>query len=259
MEEDMLIYHINLGKRDLACDIKLPENLKGIKNAIVSTNESKSKVSRIDTLNPPIFYREPNRRTRAAVYIKGDQIKSTLVTHISSPDIAVVNIQKGRTEFVLISAYLPPDGPEVKSEYKRALDELQDAISKIKPNKKIMICSDTNSRSTLWKDRLTNNRGKALEEFIIKNNLDIVNTNGTNTFETTFTKNNEIITKSSIIDLIICNSTFYEYRPLVEVLDPKTTSTGSDHKMIKVTLEVVNENETFYKSSTRKYRTDKAD
>lgn len=249
MDKSLIIYHINLRKSTNAC-LLLQKNLESIDDAIISTNEPKTKVPKIDTINYPLFCKDNNRSTRAAVYIKGDKIKGTLIAQASSPDVAVIDVKSCDGDFILISAYLPPDEPKsVNSEHKRALNELYYALSTIQSDKRIIICSDTNSRSSVWNDKLTNARGKELEEFYISNDLDLLNTNGKHTFENS-------TGGVSTIDLILCNSLFYEYKPIVEVLDDYTSS---DHKMLRIEIEIDSQNNTLHKNSTRKYRTDKAD
>jgi len=58
---------------------------------------------------------------------------------------------------------------------------------------------DSNSRSRTWHDKLTNGRGKKLEEFLISNQLFIMNEDSEmNTFQGS--------RGSSNIDLTICNN-----------------------------------------------------
>lgn len=185
--------------------------------------------------NTAIFHVNLRRSETAArqLHINLKEYKNTIVS-TNEPHLSLANVSK----------------IDAVSEYKRALNELQSAVASLK-NKKLIICSDTNSRSSLWNDNITNERGNIFEEFCISNNLDIINKKGPITFE------NQMGT--STIDLIICNPSFYEYKPLVEVLDTESNYTASDHRMLKVELETGILKDTLYKSSTRKYRTDKAD
>ena len=86
-----MIFHVNLRKCFPASE-RLNYNLKDHKDAIVSVNENTKNVCNIATFNPPIYSTEANRQTRAAVYIKGEAFKGILVSQLSTPDVAVVDI-----------------------------------------------------------------------------------------------------------------------------------------------------------------------
>lgn len=137
------IFHINLRNARIAMD-KLTKNLEDYKDAIVSTNEITRKANFIPNLNSlskALAVKTKTGRTRAAIYIKGDEFKRILITQLSTPDIAMAEITGDNECFILISAYLPPDG-----NYQMTLSSLANAINKIEPDKKIIICSDTNSK-----------------------------------------------------------------------------------------------------------------
>ena len=236
-----MIFHLNTGKR-VAARLRLTENLKDINDAIVSINETDVKISNIETFYPPLYSAMSNRRTRAAVYIKGDVYKGILIADLSTPDVAVVNVTGMGADFVIISAYLPPSG-----EYERALHELDRAVKEL-TNRRIIICSDTNSRSTFWNDRENNNRGSEFESFIASNDLRIINLDGPPTYSD--------IKGTSTIDLILANDLTLDYWPVAEVM---SCVTGSDHRMINVELELrPTKNDAPFRNTTRKYRTNKA-
>ena len=245
MAKKVEVFHINLRKAINACK-KLTDNLKNTKNAIVSVNENRLNVASIDTFNAPLYIKSTNRMTRASIYIKGNDYKGTLISQLSTPDVAVADITGNGINFVIISAYLPPN-----EDYERALNELQHAINNIDKDKNILICSDTNSRSTYWNDKITNKRGEMFEDFAITNDLTVLNTDHPITFSNT--KN-----ETSKIDLILGNYKILDYRPYIETLS--NTYTASDHKMIKIELEIGHhKSNNPFRSTTRKYRTNKAD
>jgi hypothetical protein len=81
--------------------------------------------------------------------------------------------------------------------------ELIEKIIQFAKGKGIIISIDSNSRSKLWYDTITNKRGKSLEEFILTRDLFLMNeATGTPTFET--------IRGRSWIDLILCNNVFVQ-------------------------------------------------
>lgn len=267
------IFHINLGKRTNACDI-LGKNLGKHKNAIVSINEPPTDLKPIVGLGTPFFRKSENKPTRAAVYIKGNQFKGILLSHLSTPDLTVVNITGSCSTFTVISAYLPP----YDSEYQKHLSELQLAISSMRPDEKIIICSDSNARNTLWSDEITNRRGNEFETFIATNELLLLNTEGPFTYsqsegnekriksraKSLKTSKNENPRESqgkSVIDLILANYNMMDFNPKTEVL---LIYSGSDHRMVRTGIEIKaapgpNNQHNPFRNTTRIYRTDKAD
>lgn len=273
------LFHINLGKRTNACDI-LGKNLRKFENAIISVNEPPLKLKLTTELNSPFSRNSNNRRTRAAVYIKGNQYKGILLEHLSSPDVAVVNVSVGSSNFIVISAYLPP----YDNEYQQHLSELQFAISGIGSEEKVIICTDSNARNTLWNDVLTNRRGNEFETFVSTNELFPLNTDGPHTYSKLGTdkehkpkkkaatisqpkqkadnKNvNDELDKQgkSVIDLILANYQMMDLKPEAKVLDAYT---GSDHRMIRTEFETANGSDNQhdpFRNTTRIFRTDKAE
>ena len=239
-----MIYHVNLRKSPAAAQ-RLCDNLAewNIHDAIVSVNENTKFVSNIETFNAPLFSQCTGRETRAAVYIKGVQYKGILVSHLSTPDVAVVDVTSSNLNFVLISAYLPPN-----KDYQRALRELENALQNIDTDKKVLICSDTNSRSSFWKDHDTNDRGRMFEQFLATNEVTVLNTEGVETFKNA--------NGSSVIDLVLANSNLLNNRPEVEVMSE--TLTSSDHKMLQIKIETLSqEKHSEFRPTTRRYRTNK--
>jgi len=53
-------------------------------------------------------------------------------------------------------------------------------------SKKLIMVVDSNSRSTIWHDTTTNNRGKTMEDFVASRQLSIINEdNPRRTFQST--------------------------------------------------------------------------
>ena len=237
-----MIFHVNIRKRIAACE-RLSYNLRGYENAIVSVNETMKNVCNIETFQAPLFCKEPHRTTRAAVYIKGEMFRGILISHLSTPDVAVIDVTGGKLNFVLISAYLPPD-----ENYGKTLAELENAVRGIENNKKIFICTDTNSRSPLWNDKELNKRGEQLEQFVAANDLAILNSEDKITFTGAM--------GSSKIDLILSNDNGLDLKPTAEVAPDHT---DSDHRMIRLKFDAKwNQKTGPFRGTTRIYRTNKA-
>jgi len=105
---------------------------------------------------------------------------------INNPDIDVLQLDLGNTshvvavqiiakahEFYLVSAYF-----QFSHSVEPYLTMLDECIAKIRNNNaknEIIICVDVNAQSTAWYSRLTDDRGDKVEDFIIENNLIVLN------------------------------------------------------------------------------------
>jgi hypothetical protein len=94
-------------------------------------------------------------------------------------------------------------------------------------NTGVLIASDTNARSALWNDRVTNERGRILEEFITTKQLYFLNEESS---DTTFSN---CIGKSNI-DLTIINPQLLSSITLWEISGQESLS---DHRIIKYNIK----------------------
>jgi hypothetical protein len=94
----------------------------------------------------------------------------------------------------------------------------------------ILITMDSNSRSRMWHDKLTNGRGKELEEFLISRQLFIMN--GKSEMKTFQSSRG-----SSNIDLTISNSKLLKE---VQAWKISKEESCSDHKIIKFCIRQYN-------------------
>jgi len=94
----------------------------------------------------------------------------------------------------------------------------------------MIIAIDSNSRSTAWHDRITNHRGRVIEDFLASNQLHIRNEGRTTNFQSSRGKSN--------IDLTIANSQMVAN---IWNWDLSEEESASDHKIIKfnITLDKV--------------------
>ena len=131
-------------------------------------------------------------KSRAAVLVLNKSIDSMLISQLSDKDAVVVEVKTGDLNFIAASIYF---------DIRRNLDLDLLKIRKIldfAKGKGVLLAIDSNSRSRLWHDLVTNSRGKILEEFLIENQLSILNTDNLQpTFQTS--------RGSSKIDLTIFN------------------------------------------------------
>ena len=165
-------------------------------------------------------YSSGNGIKRAAVIVSNKQLDAIQIHQLSEEDIVVIEFTYGELKFIAASIYL-----DINNDINKDLYKLQ-AIVHHANRMGLILAMDSNARSHTWHDKLTNNRGKKVEEFIISKNLQILNNNAT---VTTF----ESSTGSSNVDLTITNT------KLTKIINNWTCTNEescSDHKLITYTI-----------------------
>lgn len=231
----LLAFHINL-HRSPQPSYFLCKSIASLDNVVVCVNEpvfyeKTGKISKLDIFDKIYYSTLPDTRCRAAIGIKGKKLNAILLSQYSSPDLVVLDLNFNGTRFIIISAYLPPN-----EHFDESLAFLDDVIQKIKiKNLPILICSDTNARSNMWNDNLTNERGKQFEDFVINNELIIFNDEDVHTYDCS--------TGTSTIDLILGNAKMLDLSP--SVLVDQDYESYSDHKRLNIELNFSSENSRF--------------
>ena len=91
-----------------------------------------------------------------------------LIHQLSDADTVVVEIIKGDTKLIAASMHFDRD-------YQIEVNLLKiESILNYTKNTGVLIAADCNARSTLWHDKLTNSRGRILEEFTTSKRLFIM-------------------------------------------------------------------------------------
>jgi hypothetical protein len=72
--------------------------------------------------------------------------------------------------YFMISVYFRPS-----QDVDPIINQLEKMISDIGPNNRIIICSDANANSASWFSARTDTRGEKIQEFVLSNNLTIIN------------------------------------------------------------------------------------
>jgi len=114
-------------------------------------------------------------RCRAAVVVTNKHIDVMLIHQLSDPDSVSVEIVVGNKKLIAASMYFDMER------------QIEDDIVKIElilhhsKNTGIIIAANCNARSTFWHDKLTNSRGRILEEFITSKQLFILDEQSCNT------------------------------------------------------------------------------
>jgi len=111
---------------------------------------------------------------------------------------------------------------EIEEQIEKSFTKL-DEIVKFTKGARILIATDSNSRSKTWHDKITNPRGKKLQEYLASRHLHIVNEeNDRNTFHNR--------RGSSNIDLTITNDNLIEDVHEWEISEEESCS---DHIFLK--------------------------
>ena len=169
-------------------------------------------------------------KKRAAIVIINNQIDAVLIHQLSEEDSVVIEIIHENLKFLAASMYLDINH-EIENDLKKV-----DKVIEYSKTQGILIAMDSNARSKTWYDHITNTRGNILEEYLLGQNLHIMNEyQESTTFEST--------RGSSNIDLTLTNN------KLVSLLNNWNISeveSCSDHNIISYDIGQANPN---YKQS----------
>ena len=133
-----------------------------------------------------------NGRKRSALLVNNKEIDVVLITQLSDEDWIVAEISYWNNKFYGISSYF-----DITEDIEINIRKIEHILN-CSNWQGLLITTDSNARSKTWYDTITNQRGKALEEFLTIYNLYIVNHRTEPTFETTRC--------GSYVDLTIVNN-----------------------------------------------------
>jgi len=134
-----------------------------------------------------------NGRKRSAVIVNNNSVDAVAIQQVSDEDTTLIEIRYKGLNFYGASIYFAID-----RDTERDIRKVEE-IKELTRGKGLILSIDSNSRSKLWHDTYTNQRGKTLEEFIITGDLFLRNEEtGIPTFET--------VRGRSWIDLTLCNN-----------------------------------------------------
>jgi len=151
--------------------------------------------------------------------VNNKEIDVVLITQLSEEDCIVTEVSYENTKFYAISSYF-----DITEDIEMNIRKVEHILN-YSTGQGLLIAADSNARSETCYDIITNQRGKALEEYLTICNLIIVNLRTEPTFETTRV--------SSYVDLTIVNNQL-----LRRVTDWTFGIQGScsDHKIISFNL-----------------------
>ena len=159
---------------------------------------------------------------RAAIVIPNNKIDAILITQISDGDTVLIEIIHENMKFFAASMYFDIED-QIENSFKKI-----DALLKFAKGGRILIATDSNSRSTTWHDTVTNTRGKKLEEYLASKQLHIVNEGSE---RSTFHSRRG----SSNIDLTITNNSLIK---AVNKWEINAEESCSDHNFLKYNIGI---------------------
>ena len=166
-------------------------------------------------------YTVPEGRCRAAIVVANNKLDTMLIQQLSDSDAVTVEITIGNLNIILVSMYCDWEKP-----IEPDLAKMEFAIQHAKGTA-VLFATDSNARSTMWHDKLTNTRGRILEEFLTSKQLYIVNKDSNNT-----TFRNSLGT--SDIDLTIISTHLLNNVTGWTICDQESIS---DHNFIKFDIK----------------------
>ena len=178
-------------------------------------------------------------RPRAVVTDKGIDI--TMLSQLSDRDAVTVEVLKGNTKIIACSMYF-----DRETKIGNDLEKMERMLRHAR-NNGILIAADTNSRSALWYDRITNERGRTLEEFLTTKQLYFSNEDSRETIFSSSIGN-------SNIDLTISN-----LRLLSSITEWEINSQESlsDHRIIKFAIKQGSTRQSEVPTPNIRYKTNK--
>ena len=171
-----------------------------------------------------------NRKHREAIVIPNNKIDAKLITQISNEDAVFFELIHAKIKFFAVSMYL-----DIEEQIENSFTKI-DEILQFAKGARILIATDSNSRSKTWHDKITNSRGKKLEEYLASRHLHIINDQSEK-----FTFHNS--RGSSNIDLTITNNNLIADVQEWEISEEESCT---DHNFLKFKIGKANSYENKY-------------
>ena len=161
-----------------------------------------------------------DHRIRAAIIVTNQHIDAMQINQISNEDAVVLEIIHDNLKAYAGSMYF-----DIERDINVDLMKLDNFLTYAR-GKGIIIGMDSNSRSKVWHDVITNARGKLVEEYLASNNLYVINEESENTtFENNRGKSN--------VDLTITNNLLL---PRMNEWECSEEESCSDHRYITYSI-----------------------
>ena len=111
-------------------------------------------------------------RKRAAIVINNKQVDTILINKLPDEDAVVLETKVATARIIIASMYF-----DINQPIDIHMQKIEATLEHAK-GAGIVIAMESNSRSTMWHDVLTNKREKTLEEFLMSKQLHIINKEG---------------------------------------------------------------------------------
>ncbi|CAK9796298.1 Retrovirus-related Pol polyprotein from type-1 retrotransposable element R1 (Fragment) [Anthophora quadrimaculata] len=180
---------------------------------------------------------------KAAIFVINPTYTVMRLEHLSNTHFACAEITTASQKLYVVSAYF-----QCSDSISRYLQHLEYIAHELR-GRKVIFCIDANAKSTLWHSDITDERGEALEELIVQNNLYLVNRlSEHHTFDNLRGKSN--------IDITLTTTTLFN-----EIVDwtVLTNATTSDHNTITITIDSDSHYTENYKPRMTRYNIKKVD
>ncbi|GBM59815.1 hypothetical protein AVEN_10022-1 [Araneus ventricosus] len=162
--EPLKIPQINLARAKAATN-QLHLRASTIKPDVILVQEQYNNNNGIPGI--PQTWKTFSSSNQAAILIPSSKLKPALLA--TKVNMVELKIQTSSFPITIISAYSSP-----AQNVHTTLQEIQEIISSL-PDEKIIIGADLNGHNTLWSYRSNDNRCKDILDFILANNLNIIN------------------------------------------------------------------------------------
>ena len=205
---------------------------------------SKGRIHGLGNLGGKLIFDKNSERARACIYVSNNLLHLPLL-EFCSRDIAATKIKipmgNKNTEVVIASVYLPFDLPLPTPEVEQLTNYCK------RSQQHLIVGSDANAHHTTWGSSDTNNRGEYLLEFLLRENLIVLNSGNDPTFA------NRV--RSEVIDITWATPAISRY---VKGWHVSKEPSLSDHKHILFKISNAREEKITYRNPRKtdwgKYR-----
>ena len=108
-------------------------------------------------------------RSRAAIVITNNRLDSLLIKQLSDEDTVVIEVTNDNKKIILASMYF-----DISQRITIDLQKIE-AMTQHAKGAEVLTAMDSNCRSALWRNTLTDTRGRIFEEFLTSKQLYIMN------------------------------------------------------------------------------------
>lgn len=244
MLNNLKFYQINLGKNsNQQLELMKLADLNQIDIICIQEPYTFNNNAINNNTNYKMLFKSKGTRPKTAIAIKkhlnyliDDELSDENHLIILLDNIVIVNSYLNLKDKISSASPLLSLTTTIDRDIDKDLIQLNKVIDKFK-DRFIIITTDSNSRHTLWGDKISNNRGNDLLEFILQNKLNIINIENPNI---TFTKqvieqnSNSFSIRTSAIDLTLTNH-LNNYQVKDWSIEDDVIDT--DHKLIKFKIK----------------------